>query len=371
MKIVQVITELKPAGAERIVSLLSRGLKKAGHEVSVISLKALPSNREIVEELERSGISVYSLEMTRTTPYRVFRLKDILEEIRPDVVHSHLFHANIASRFAACAGGRKYALINTVHISERRKNRRWYFWLDRLTFNMCDVHTAVSSATAAYHALKLGVSPGVIRVVHNGINPSAPLKKEDVERLKRELNLEGFDKLIGMTGRLDRQKGFDIILDLLPEISLRVPEGEKWAIVITGEGPEEKNLRGQAEALKRSNVEVIFLGYRKNAAELSGIFDLFIMPSRYEGFGLVLAEAMAQGAPILASDTDSLPELLEGYENGKLFPVSKIDIEMIVDAIVGKINSGRVSPCLRFSVEKMLGAYIGIYEESLNYGESG
>jgi len=242
MRIIQVITELKPAGAERILANLSLGLKEKGHEVIVVSLRPLPANMVIIAELKRGSIPVYSLELGKLCLWRMFRLKKIIAEFRPDVLHSHLLHANIVCRLNSFR--RKYKLINTVHIAERRKSCWWHFLLDKLTLSLCDCQTAVSQAVRDFHSRRLGIQPDKMPVIYNGIHAPKKLSGGEIEKLKNEWGIKDCQKVIGSVGRLDWQKGYDLLLKLLPELSKRIPSVEKWAVLVLGEGGQERNWNG-------------------------------------------------------------------------------------------------------------------------------
>ena len=109
MKIVQIITGLYPAGAERIVVNLSKGLKHSGHDPSVVSLQSIPEDSSIVDELRQADIPIYSLNLNGVTPWRFFGLKKIIKEIAREIIHSHLIHVNLARRLFS---GKKTLRLN-------------------------------------------------------------------------------------------------------------------------------------------------------------------------------------------------------------------------------------------------------------------
>jgi hypothetical protein len=125
MRILQVITELRPAGAERIVQTLSSGLTTAGHEVKVVSLRPQPKESFIVDRLKAAKIPVESLNVTKATPWRLARIRRTVSDFRPDIVHAHLIHANLATRLFRPSS---VPLVNTLHIAERRPGKTWHFF---------------------------------------------------------------------------------------------------------------------------------------------------------------------------------------------------------------------------------------------------
>lgn len=353
MRIVQVTTELRPAGAERIVLELSRGLQQSHHDVTVISLLKIPENSVIVQELRSLNIEVLSLNMNKLCLWRIFQLRSILHKIQPHIVHAHLIHANIVTRLNAWR--RKYLLVNSVHIAEKRAGKQWHFACDRLTLHSCDCMTAVSQAVQNFHAKKLGISPTRLPVIYNGIHIPPSISNDEIANLKKQWQVEHCTKIIGSIGRLDFQKGYDILFDLLPQLSSHIPHGESWAIVILGEGKKRETLQKYPQL---ANIELRLPGFREDAARCIGAFDLFVMPSRYEGFGLALVEAMTHGLPILTSNADSLPELLQGYESGRAIDFTRADA---AQKIIQQLLVAPTTPCRKFTLPKMISQYIDLY----------
>jgi glycosyltransferase involved in cell wall biosynthesis len=305
---------------------------------------------------------VHSLSLTKRSPWRLLRLRELVAKIDPDVIHAHLFHPAIASRFVS--GRRRFSLINTVHLSEHRLVKRWLLLLDRWTFPRCDVQTVVSRATQQFHAHILGVPPEKLPVVHNGIHPPRPLDPSERTALRRAWGVEDCRVVLGSAGRLDRQKGYDLLLEALIAGERRIPSGETWGLVLLGSGPEKQALRKRAESLRR--VRVVLPGFRVDAPRELGAFDVFVMPSRLEGFGLALVEAMAHGVPAVVSPVDSLPELIARYPLGSTCSFSGRSPEALFDAIEEAMSRpGRGMAYAPFTVERMVETYMGIYERAL------
>ena len=313
MKVLFVITGLFPGGAEKIVLEMVRSLLKAGHQAAVVSLQKEPPAgvRTIVDQLEQLGVHPYFLDLSGFRSFRIFRLLRIIRTETPDIVHSHLMHANLAVRLIRLFS--RFTLVNTIHIAERRSalKVRLLFWLDRLSFRLADACTAVSSAAARFHEQRCGLPAGSVRVIYNGSDPVQPKSPEDIAAMKRQLGLDKVDKVIGSVGRLDYQKGYDLFLMSLPSLVPLIPAGERWGILLIGDGPEREKLAKQAAVIEQKYpmLHIVLPGYLPDAAAWLPMLDLFVMPSRYEGFGLTLTEALSFGIPALCSPADSLPEL--------------------------------------------------------------
>jgi glycosyltransferase involved in cell wall biosynthesis len=357
VRILQLTTELRPAGAERVVANLCASLRAAGHEVQAVALQSLPDDPTILEALADAKVDVHSLEMSKRQPWRATRLRALVREFQPDVVHAHLIHANLASRLFATG---EHRLVNTVHIAERREDKGWHFKVDRATLSRCHCQTAVSEAVRDFHAGKLGIDPKRMPVVYNGIESPTQPSPERVCELRREWGVANCAKVIGSVGRLAAQKGYDRLLRWCGELASRVPDGECWGIVLLGDGPEREPLAEIAANLPK-NLKVHMPGFRADAADCAGAFDVFVMPSRYEGFGLTLAEAMGHGLPIVAAEIDSLPELLGFYDNGH---VTDFDRASCVDAILASLARGRGAGVTPFSIDAMRDGYLEVYERA-------
>ncbi len=365
MKIVLVITELRPAGAERIVAELAKGLLTKQHQVAVISLLSLPEKSNIVDELEEANIPIFSLQLTKNSPWKVFRLCKYLKSLAPDIVHTHLLHPNIISRLTYIK--RSYRLINTVHIAEKRQGKQWHFLFDKWTYWRCDCMTVVSYAVASFHANKIGVDPKQLPVIYNGCSVETNLDPQLAAQAKVKWEMQQCSKIIGSVGRLDWQKGYDLLLQTLPTLSKSIPEGETWGIVILGEGPQRSELEQWQNKLAK-NIKLNLPGFHPDAPKYISCFDLFVMPSRYEGFGLTLIEAMSHGVPIITSNADSLPELLEFYDNGQTADFTQI--EQIVATMTTMCQRKKTKGTKRFTITEMVDKYNSLYREIKNNGKN-
>ena len=203
------------------------------------------------------------------------------------------------------------------------------------------------------------------RVIYNGSDPVPQASPETFASLTREWEVESCSKIIGLLGRLDPQKGFDRFLTLLPYLSRRLPKERTLGVVLIGDGPERERLRQQAAEVeaKCSNLRIRMPGYRKDGASLMTMFDLFAMPSRYEGYGLTLAEAFSAGIPVFCSTADSLPELCARI--GDHFFLADFDGEApdsIAERLQSALSASRYEGRVIMTNEEMCRAYLALYE---------
>jgi glycosyltransferase involved in cell wall biosynthesis len=163
-------------------------------------------------------------------------------------------------------------------------------------------------------------------VVRNGVG--TPRIRGDA---RAELGVQAGEVVVGGIGRLDPQKGWDVLCAAAPRVHARSP-GTRFLVI--GEGPERARLTGHLGGSDPGGSAVQFLGYRERGADLVSGIDVLAVPSRYEGFGLVAVEAMLAGVPVVASRVGSLPEVLG--DTGVLVPPD--DPEALADALISLVE---------------------------------
>ncbi|RMG06524.1 MAG: glycosyltransferase [Planctomycetota bacterium] len=362
-RVLQLITELHPAGAERVVYELATRLSPERWQVQVAGLRS-PGGDEgaVARALRAAGIEVHPLGFRHKADLRAAaRLLRLVRRWRPHLVHAHLFHANLAARLLALLGAQR--TVSTVHVVERRRLPQRIL-LERLGARLDDATVCVSEAVARYALSSLGVRPERLRVVPNGVDLSAYAALPDREAARSALRLDPACEWVGCVGRLDRQKGQDLLLEAFARFRARRPRAR---LLLCGAGPEEGALRAQA---RRLGIEerVRFLGHRDDVPLVLAALDVFCLPSRWEGFGLALVEALAAGRACVASAVDSLPEVLGGA--GRI--VSPEDPRALAAALEALLADPRERAALgqrarararRYSVERMVAGYELLYAD--------
>ena len=312
-RVVLLTTNLARGGAETQVAGLARELQRRGWEVSVISLLE-PTAFE--EELAAAGVAVFHLGMRPgvASPLGFIRLLALLRKIRPQVLHSHMFHANLLARQARLLYPAP-VLISTLHsIAESGRESGKIKWRDRLyrtTDSLADVTVAVCEAVADRHAEAGAVSKKRLRAIPNGVDtrvfrPDA----ERRERMRRELGL-GTEFVWLAVGRLMWKKGYETMLRAFAE------QGRSL-LLIAGSGPQERELEELARELR---VHARFLGPRDDVPELMAASDGFVQSSLVEGLPLALLEAAASGLPSVVSDAGGVSEVVHDGRTGFVVPL--------------------------------------------------
>jgi glycosyltransferase involved in cell wall biosynthesis len=150
---------------------------------------------------------------------------------------------------------------------------------------------------------------------------------------------------------------------MLPALGRLIPVDRKIGVVLLGDGELKGQFKLLAEAAP-ANIKVVMPGMQPTAPWLCGAFDLFVMPSRLEGFGLALVEAMQHGVPVLVNNIPPLVELLEYYDAGKSVDfISGSDDELCREIITMAEHKPITPPVLPFTIEKMVDGYLQVFSD--------
>ncbi len=296
MRILLVTNGLRYGGAERVVEALAVDLTARGDTVKVI---ATTRDGPIGESLRERGIHTSVLHIGSQVDARVpMKLALVAREFRPDVVHSHLAVADIATAGAA-ATLRRCRFVSTVHNPgvqlDRFKKTLW-----RRALRAFDVVTAVSERVRA--TLDAELNPIVLRPSLVEASDT-PLSRADA---RRRLGLPLDAPVVMAVGRLDPIKGFDVLADAAQRIADR---GVRFVVI--GDGEERVRLEG---------TKLELLGARDDAADVLTAADIVVCPSRSEGFPQIPIHAMAVRRPVVASDVGGMGEIVVHGETGTLVP---------------------------------------------------
>lgn len=305
------------SGAENHLLLLLPALRTRGHDVRFAMLhEGEPGARELADRLEADGVPVARLRMRAPLDPLVFgRLVRAIRRERPDVVHTHLVHADFhglpAGRLA-----RVPLLVSTKHGFNPFRDRRSFAAADRAVARLADVHVAISTGLARYLAESEGFDEGEFEIVHYGLEaglePPAP---------------RGEPRL-ALVGRLIPIKGHGVLLDALARAREELPG---VTLELAGDGPLASELRATVARLGLGEA-VTFLGRVAPPAPVYERAQIVVVPSFGEGFGMVALEAMERGRAVIASDVGGLPEIVEAGATGLIVPPG--DASALAAAIV-------------------------------------
>jgi glycosyltransferase involved in cell wall biosynthesis len=314
MEINHLITTISRGGAENQLLTLCKEQVKAGKSVSVIYLKGNP---DLDSKFRRAGVNVIDKFANKNPVLQLFQIRKHLP-FNSSILHCHLPRAELIGSIAK----KRNALILSKHNSEPFFPGAPRFisrFLARFVSKQASACIAISNAVRDYlidndetiQSLQIDVIP-------YGFDQDFKLDPEVRRTLL--IQLPQGSPIIGAVGRLAPQKDYPTLLQAFSVFLVNFPTAQ---LIILGSGPDYERLLKLTEMLKiRQNVK--FIGNSNQVSEWMSLFDFFVLPSRYEGFGLVLLEAMQSGTPIIAANNSAIPEVL-GEDYFGLFQTSDID----------------------------------------------
>jgi glycosyltransferase involved in cell wall biosynthesis len=325
---------LLPALAERGVEPVFLGLDDPGWDVE-------PFYREL-------GVVSVRVSCPRDLdPGLLRRVRRELGRLRPDVVHTHLVHADVYGGL----GAGKVPVVSTKHNDDPFR-RGPFRYVERLLTRRASRVITISEALRRYCISEVGLPAGKIEVVHYGLDGlPAPWGEGP------EVQLPHDARVLLCVSRLAEQKGVDVAVRALA----RVREVEPQAVlVVLGEGPERPRLVGDGVFLP-GRVGDVASWYRRA--------EVLVHPARWEGFGLALLEAMLAAKPVVATRVSAAPEIVVAGETGLLVAPDDADglaeavLELLAEpaqaAAMGEAGLARAQS--EFSVAKMAGRTAAVY----------
>ncbi len=363
VRVVELIATGTNGGAqEHVYSLLSR-LDRSRYIPSVVSL----SPGSAVRRLAALGIPALILDEPDDA-IAVGALAAHLAEVRADVVHNHMYRAELVGTRAAIAlgeiGHRRPYVVSTVHSSRVRSPE------DREQLRL--LTPRMDRLLAVSHAIvrkidEEGRHGAPVSLVYNGVDLHRYDHQEPCCTLREEYGMGAGSQIVGCVARLEAEKGHRTLLEAWPLVLRRVPDAY---LIVVGEGSLSGDLEALAAELGISH-RVVFTGRRDDIPAVTAALDVAVLPSYREAQGLVVLEAMALARPIVASNVGGVPEMIEDGVSGLLVPAH--DAVALADAISRLLLDHPLADMLarnghdvvhdRFSVEFMVRTVEDIYDE--------
>lgn len=360
-KLLLLIPTLDRSGAEKQLVLLATHLPRPEFSVHVA---VLTRSGPFQAELAGAGIPVTVIDKRfKCDPLAWWKLRRLLRDWQPDILHTWLFAANSYGRLAAGARPPFSVVVSERCVDSWKSG--WQLWLDRKLAARTTRLVGNSRSVADFY-LDVGVPADKLAVVHNGIDlpETAANARQD---MRRELGIPEQSHVVGFVGRLARQKR---VKDLIWAFELIRVMHQEVVFVIVGDGPERAGLEQFAHNLE-IGARVKFLGHRDDVQRLLPALDVFWLASDFEGLSNSIMESMATGLPVVASDIPPNRELVVHGQTGYLAPVgdrvafAQLAERLLVDkGLAGQFGTaGRQRIANEFSVARMVEGYAQIYRQ--------
>lgn len=366
-RILFVSTSTTLGGAEKTLYALATLLDHRRFPVAgVVSLK--PAGH-YAQRLAAQGVKVESLGTPRAAGLGDARkLARIIDRERPDVVHAVMYQAIQVARMAKPLTSVPFKLVSSPRVNYRSRSM-WTLLVDRWLKGRDDLLIAECEASRRFLLRKLSYKPAKTMVIRNGVDLAGwPASKIDRQKRRLELRLGGSDVLVGAVGRLDRQKGFATLIEAMARL-----KGSALRCAVLGDGPERERL---AALIRKHELErtTWLIGEKTEIPSWLSAFDLYCLPSLWEGLPNALLEAMALGLPVVASGVDGVPEAVTDGKDGLLVPPS--DPAALAKALKALASdpdkrtklgaAAKASIAERFTLRRMIEEYERAYETVLS-----
>jgi glycosyltransferase involved in cell wall biosynthesis len=363
VRVVEVMATGTNGGAQEHVYALATRLSPESYDVRVVSL----SHGSSVRRLEKAGIEVTVIDEPDDRR-AVQALADLLAPVEPEIVHNHMFRAEVVGTRAALLlgeqGCKRPAVISTIHSSRIRcvDDRNALRQLTPLMDRIIVVSKAIERKIREEGRFGVPVS-----LIYNGVDLRRYNHEQPCCTLHTDYRIPEDSPIVGVVARLEAEKGHRTLIDAWPDVLKVHPEA--WLLIV-GEGSERNSLEAQAASLSVSE-RVVFTGRREDVPAVTAALDVAVLPSYREAQGLSVLEAMALSRPVVASNVGGIPEMVEDGVSGLLVPPG--DCDALAAAIVRLLSDHPYADMLarrghdlvheRFCIELMTNAIESIYDE--------
>lgn len=369
-KILYLITTFSVGGAEMHLLSLVKGLPKDKYDITVAFLKEEAQEaRSLVPDFKALGVKVVDLKMkSRFDIVTLLRLYRLMRKGKFQILHTHLFRADLFGLPIGKLAGVP-VLVSTVHNTEDFFSNPLIGFFLRQSYNFAHKIITISTAVKETLVKDIGVALDKIAIIYYGLEiENSHREKTALETdIRQKLGIEKQVPLIGTVGRLAVQKGHRYLIEAFPSVKEEFPNAKLLIVGHDDEGLRE-NLEGLIARLGLEG-EVFLPGYIDGASVMNSI-EVFVLPSLWEGLGLVLLEAMAAGKPIVASRVSAIPEIVIDGETGVLIPPK--NPKALADAIISMLRDpersremgrkGQERLVREFSVDKMVSETEKVYK---------
>ena len=364
INLLQLVNGFAIGGAElKLLELVKELVEKYPEEYNQV-ICSVGQGGPLQAEFEKLGVKAVVFPKRHRFDFSlILKVARLMRSEKIDIVQTTLFYADVIGAFAAKLAGVPHVISWEAVTQPHRFRHRLIYSLAK--YNL-DLVVAVSDATKNAIIKERNLDPQKAYTIHYGIDLKKFQNNVDDSR-RKDLGIEKTEKIVGVVARLTHQKGHVFLIEAVPQIIDRFPNVK---FVLVGNGPLKELLETKVAEMGVSS-NFIFLGFRSDIKELLSIFDIFVLPSLYEGLPNCVLEAMACSKPVIATEVDGTPELVVDGVTGLLVPPR--DSNSLANAIsyllknenvaldMGKKGRERVENW--FSLEKQIEQFNDLYNK--------
>lgn len=353
-------------GGRQLIELV-RALDRERVEPTVCVLRA-PSSLGL--ELQREGLPIHFLGDGRFNPVTIAKLVRLIRKQRIQVLHLTDFGTCTFGRMAAALTGTP-SIVQVISHHSEFTSRGFPPYVElayRALAPLTSKALAISPSVKEFAVEHMGFAPEDVEVLyyplpaHSFSEPSP----ESVRELRAQLGIAEGDRIVGSVTRFHPVKGINFLLDAFALLCQRYPRAR---LILVGQGPEEERLRRQCHELGLDD-RVIFAGFQREVQRFVKLFDVSVVPSLEEGFGLVALESLALGVPVVASRLGGLPDVVTHGETGFLVEAANpvaiaegISRLLSDDDLRRRMGDAGPAAAQRYSLDEYSGRLTEIYQE--------
>ncbi len=320
IRVLQITHDLDLGGLQRVIVNICRTIDRSKFDISVLCLRNLGCFLPEVNSL-KIPVTLIPQKKQGVDYLSFLKVAAYLRKNKPDVIHTHNTQPFIDGTIAALLTGVK-KIVHTDHARSFPDKKR-YMFAERLMSYFAYKVVGVSEHTSNNLVKYEHIRPSKIITIPNGIDPAPYQVEYDKKKFRMELGLLQDGPIIGVAVRLSEQKGITYLLQAMPQIISQFPD---VSLIIAGDGPLKDDLISETKHLNISR-NVFFLGTRLDIPKLLKLFDIYVLPSLWEGLPMIILEAMAAECAVVATNVGGVQSAIKDGETG-LIVNSKSDAEL-------------------------------------------
>ncbi len=361
MKILFLSDLLAYGGASKLIYDLLPRMVEQGNECEITILT--DDHSKYIDQLRSKGIPVNVVpKEAKGHIARIAFIKEQIQNGQYDIVHANLFPViYYAAIVKQLLGAKCPPLVMTEHSTDnKRRHHRFFRPIEKYIYRKYDHIISISDKTQEKLCEWLNrKADNSFSIIENGIDLTMFQNAEAVEREALCNSTEENDILLLMVGSFTQQKNHDRMIEALSLLP------EKFKLLFLGEGPLLESVK-QKVCEYHIEHRTVFLGFRRDVARIMHTADVLVIPSLWEGFGLIAAEGMACGIPIAASDVPGLSEII-GNIGVKFSPYNAQDMANKIKMATEYINDcsyreKSIQRSLRYDINLTVSKYLDLYK---------
>jgi glycosyltransferase involved in cell wall biosynthesis len=335
-------------------------------DASVYSLRA-QAFPHLVDRLSACGVRYGTLALSKRNVLGLSALLALLRRERPDVLHTHLeYSTTFGGAAGLMLGAQRPVIVAYILNDPARRQALFHRLAGRILAPHLDAHIAISATIAEAIGVAYGGRARRVEVIPPGIDLSW-FADGAIDAARAAQLRGGATRVVGTVGRLAAQKAIHVLLDATPRL---LAEDPGIRVLIVGDGPLHDELQRHARRLDVADA-VIFTGYLADVRPAYRAMDVFVLPSRDEGFGIVFQEAMAMGIPVIGTrvigSVDAVEDDVTGLlvEHGDAAALARCILRVLGDeALAARLRRGAARHAReRFSREQVASRIESLYRD--------